>query len=93
MDPNQPPTPAAHHTHDGDHCAHCLVDPKRNRSSMVAWIVAAVAVAFALLVYFSRAGSAGSNIGGLGSLGLLAILACPLMMGGMMWMMMRGKGH
>lgn len=73
--------------HDAGACQHCLVDPKRNKSSLVAWIVAAVAVVFALVVYFSRAGSLGSNLAGGGSLALLAILACPLMMGAMMLMM------
>lgn len=73
--------------HDMGSCQHCLVDPKRNKSSLVAWIVAAVAVVFALVVYFSRSGSLGSNLAGGGSLALLAILACPLMMGAMMLMM------
>lgn len=73
-----------------DGCAQCLVDPKRNRSSLIAWIVAAVAVTFAIVVFVSRSGSPASSIGGYGSLGLLAILACPIMMGAMM-LMMRGK--
>ncbi|MHB1260452.1 MAG: hypothetical protein ACYC2H_01925 [Thermoplasmatota archaeon] len=66
------------------------MDPKRNRSSLVAWIVAGVAVVFALVVFFARSGSWGSNLAGGGSLALLAILACPLMMGAMMLMMRRG---
>ena len=73
--------------HDAGSCQHCLVDPKRNKSSLVAWIVAGVAVVFALVVYFSRAGSLGSNLAGGGSLALFAVLACPLMMGAMMLMM------
>ena len=81
-----------HPSHRGADCPHCLVNPRRNRSSMVAWIVAAVAVLFAIVVYFSKSGGFASNFAGYGSLGLLALLACPLMMGGMMWMMMR-KGH
>ncbi|MEK6986238.1 MAG: hypothetical protein AABX89_07640 [Candidatus Thermoplasmatota archaeon] len=68
-----------------------MVDPKRNKSSLVAWIVAGVAVVFAIVVYFSRAGSLGSNLAGGGSLALLAVLACPLIMGAMMFMM--GKRH
>lgn len=85
----------AHHLesgHDAKTCTHCAVDPRRNKSSLVAWIVAAVAVLFAIIVFVSRSGGTAFAIGGYGSLGLLAILACPLMMGGMMWMMMR-KGH
>jgi hypothetical protein len=86
--------PSAGHQHAaGQSCPDCLVDPRRNKSSLVAWIVAAVAVVFAILVFVSRAGSAGSFIGGYGALGLLAILACPLMMGGMMFFMMRGMKH
>ena len=76
--------------HHDKSCQHCLVNPKRNRSSMVAWIVAAIAVVFALVVYFSRAGSLGNNLAGGGSLALLAVLACPLMMGAMMLMMRKG---
>lgn len=71
-------------------CAHCAVDPRRNRSSLIAWIVAAVAVVAALAVFFSRAGSAGSTLGGFSSFALLGILACPLMMGAMMLMMRKG---
>ena len=64
-----------------------MVDPRRNRSSLVAWTVAGVAVVFAIVVFVSRSGSTGSVIGGYGALGLLAILACPVMMGAMMLMM------
>ncbi len=85
-------SPAPLHGLPGHQCNHCMVDLRRNRSNLVAWIVAALAVAFALLVYFSRAGSVGSNVGGLGSVALIGILVCPLIMGTMMWMMMR-KGH
>ena len=84
--------PEPHPGHTGPGCQHCVVDPRRNRSSLVAWIVAAVAVVFAIVVFLSKGGGFASNFAGYGSLGLLALLACPLMMGGMMWMMMR-KGH
>ena len=87
MDQNQPSH--AQGSHDGT-CEHCLVNPRKNTSSLVAWIVAAVAVVFALVVYFSRPGSLGGNLAGGGSLALLAILACPLMMGAMMLMMRKG---
>lgn len=81
------------HKHaDGEACAHCVVDPRRDRSSLVAWIVAAVAVVFAIVVYLSRAGSGASGFAAFGSFGILVLLACPLMMGAMMWMMKR-KGH
>ncbi len=86
------PKPATHSHGAGESCSHCMVDPKRNRASLVAWIVAAVAVVFAIIVWFSKSGSFGSNFAGFGSFGLLALLVCPLMMGGMMWMMTR-KGH
>lgn len=82
----------AHKHAEGETCAHCVADPRRNRSSLIAWIVAAVAVTFAIVVYFGRAGSGASNLAAFGSLGILMLLACPLMMGGMMWMMMR-KNH
>jgi hypothetical protein len=84
--------PSGHQHPDGQTCPDCLVDPRRNKSSLIAWIVAAVAVAFAILVYVSRAGSAGFNLGAYGALGIVMILACPLMMGAMMWMMMRHGG-
>lgn len=56
----------------------------------MAWIVAAVAVVFALAVFFSRPGGTAFSIGGYGALALLAILACPIMMGAMMLMMRKG---
>lgn len=84
---HEPPRADAH----GDACGHCLVDPKRNKSSKVAWIVASVAVALALLVFFSKAGGLGSAVGGYGSAVLLGTLVCPLTMGAMMFFMMRGK--
>ena len=83
------PTPHAHEPNDGS-CPHCAVDPRRNRSSLVAWIVAAVAVLFAILVFVSRSDGAAFSLGGYGALGILAILACPIMMGAMMLMMRKG---
>lgn len=80
--------PAAHPGEAG--CPDCLVGPRRGRSSLVAWIVAAVAVVFAILVFVSRSGSTGSLVGGFGALGLLAILACPVVMGAMMLAMRKG---
>lgn len=82
-----PDEPHGHEHGHGMSCPQCMVDPRRNRSSLVAWIVAAVAVAFAIFVYFSRAGSLGNTLAGTGSIALLAILVCPLMMGAMMLMM------
>lgn len=77
------------HVHNDDSCAHCLVDPKSSKSSLIAWIVAAIAVLFALLAWFSKSGSFASAAGGYGALGLLVVLACPVTMGAMMWFMMR----
>ena len=74
-------------TQDDALCPDCAVDPRRNRSSLVAWIVAAVAVVFAIIVFVSRSDGPASSFGGYGALGLLALLACPIVMGGMMWMM------
>jgi hypothetical protein len=80
----------AHQHEEGDraaHCQHCLVHPSRSQSSLVAWIVAAVAVAFALIVFFSRSGW--GIAAGYGSFALLGVLVCPLVMGAMMFFMMR----
>lgn len=79
--------PAQAHEHAS--CPHCLVNPKQSRSSLVAWIVAAAAVGFALLVWFSKSGSLAESAGGFASLSLLALLLCPLVMGAMMFFMMR----
>lgn len=79
----------APHAHEHESCPNCLINPSRSRSSLVAWIVAAAAVGFALLVWFSRSGSLAANAGGFGALSLMAILVCPLVMGAMMFFMMR----
>lgn len=79
-----------HPGHTGSDCPTCMVDPRRNRSSLVAWIVAAGAIAVALVTYFSRAGSTSFNLGGYSAIALMAILACPVMMGAMMLMMRKG---
>lgn len=86
------PTPHDHHdrrTHaDGTTCEHCIMPSPTNRSEKIAWTVAGIAVAILLAVFFMGAGSTGGTLlaGGSG-LVLLALLACPLMMGAMMWMM------
>lgn len=69
-----------------------MVDPKRNRSSLVAWIVAAVAVVFAIVVFLTKGGTPTNIFAGYGTLVILALIACPLIMGGMM-LRMHGKGH
>lgn len=92
-----PVAPAPHegHTHaEGATCQHCLVPPPADRSAKIAWTVAGVAVALLLAVFFlggSRTG-AGTAVAGFGGITLLALLACPLMMGAMMWYMSK-KGH
>lgn len=87
------PNPAPHTHADGSTCAHCLVPPPTNRSAKIAWTVAGVAVALLLIVFFMGANSAGGTLlAGAGGLGLLALLACPLMMGAMMWSMTK-KQH
>ncbi|MGH2625661.1 MAG: hypothetical protein ACRDHY_03295 [Anaerolineales bacterium] len=83
----------AHHSHgNAEACPHCLADPRRPGSAKVAWAIAGIAVAALLVVLFLGIGSSGGNIVAFTALPLLAVLACPLVMGGMMWMMMR-KQH
>ena len=89
-----PSSPSGGHVHEaGEPCPQCLVDPKRSRSSLVAWIIAAVAVAVALVAVLARPGSLGFDIAGVSAVGLLVVLLCPLMMGAMMFMMMRSHHH
>lgn len=89
---DSPPPPHEHgHAAQAD-CPQCLASPNRPGSAKVAWTVAAIAVLLLVGVFFYGASSRGGLILGAGGLGLLAIIACPLVMGGMMWMMMR-KGH
>jgi predicted phage tail protein len=87
--------PAKHdpRTHvDRSVCDHCLVPAPTDRSAKVAWTVAAIAVGLLIVVFFLGVGSApGTLVAGSG-FALVGMLLCPLVMGGMMWMMMR-KGH
>lgn len=69
-----------------------MVHPNRPGSAKIAWAVAAVAVALLLMVVFLKLGPTGNLAAGFGGVALLGLIACPLIMGGMMWMMMR-KGH
>ena len=80
--------PATAHTGRPD-CPHCLADPRRSRSELVAWCVAAVAVVLLAVVFFYGLGSAPATWAAAGGFGLVGVLLCPLVMGGMMWMMMR----
>lgn len=91
------PSTTAHEARSHDDaatCQHCLVPPPTNRSAKVAWTVAGVAVALLLAVFFLGGSTtlAGTSVAGVGGLTLLALLACPLMMGAMMWFMNK-KGH
>ena len=76
---------------DGTTCEDCLVPAPTNRSARIAWTVAAVAVALLIVVFFLGVGSAPSTFLAAGGFGLLGLLLCPVLMGGMMWMMMRNK--
>lgn len=88
---NPPKHDPAQHT-DGAHCEHCLVPAPTNRSALIAWIVAGIAVTLLIIVYFLGIGSTrGTLVAGAG-FALAGMLLCPLVMGGMMWLMMR-KGH
>ncbi len=95
------PQPAEGHVHakPGEHvsghmpvCPQCAMSPAKPGSAKVAWAVAGVAAILLLVVVFLKLGPSGNFAVGLSGLALLSIVACPLMMGGMMWMMMR-KGH
>ena len=84
-----PPThPSGQHA-DGTTCEHCLVPAPRNRSAMIAWIVAGVAVALLIVVYFLGIGSSRGTFVAASGFGLAGLLICPLAMGVMMWFMMR----
>lgn len=91
-----PPVGHAHEPGGGDaqaaSCPHCAVQPGRSGSAKMAWAVAAVAVLLLVAVYFFGVGTSGGNLAASGGLVLLAVLACPLIMGAMMFMMM-GEGH
>lgn len=73
-------------------CPACLVKPNASKSARVAWAVAVTALLLLVAVLFLRPGSTGGTLAGAGGLILLGTLLCPLVMGGMMWFMMR-KGH
>ena len=84
--------PAGHAHADGSTCEHCLVPPPSNRSAKIAWTVAGIAILLLLIVFFLGVGSTPSTILAAGGFGLAGVLLCPLVMGGMMWFMMR-KNH
>lgn len=86
------PSPGKHgaHTHaDGATCDQCLVPAPTNRSAKIAWTVAAIAIALLIVVFFLGVGSWPSTLVAAGGFGLLGALLCPVVMGGMMWFMMR----
>lgn len=83
----------ATHAAGAVNCPQCAAAPA-SRSAKVAWGVAAVAVALLVGVFLYGAASRGGLLlAGGGGLVLLALVACPLTMGGMMWMMMRHQPH
>jgi predicted phage tail protein len=87
--PTEATQPPAAHAHGTPDCPHCLVRPGGSGSAKVAWTIAIIAVILLVGVFFYGVGSTGGTLLGFGGLALLAILACPLVMGGMMWFMMR----
>jgi uncharacterized integral membrane protein len=87
--------PSEHDTHKGHpmaDCPLCVVKTPRTRSEKVAWAIASIAVVLLLLVLVVGVGSAPGNLLAFAAVPLLAVLVCPIVMGAMMWMMMR-KGH
>lgn len=86
------PTPDKHapSTHaDGATCEHCIMPAPTNKSATIAWIVAGIATTLLIIVYFLGVGTRGGTIVAGTGFVLLGVLLCPLMMGGMMWFMMR----
>lgn len=73
-------------------CPACLVKPGASKSAKVAWGVAIMALLLLAGVLFWGPGSTGGKLAGGGGLLLLGALICPLVMGGMMFFMMR-KSH
>lgn len=73
-------------------CPECMASMHRTKSAKIAWTVAAVAVLLLVGVFFYGASSRPGLALGAGGFALLAIIACPIMMGLMMWMMMRHHG-
>ncbi|MBI2077118.1 MAG: hypothetical protein HYT80_01925 [Euryarchaeota archaeon] len=90
MDPAE--AHSQHRTLDPD-CPHCLVRPSMARSAKFAWAVTAIATGALVVVLFLGFQSRGGLFVAGGGLFLVMMLACPLVMGGMMWMMMRGHQH
>lgn len=76
---------------DNATCEHCVVPAPTNRSARIAWTVAGLAIALLIVVFFLGIGSNPSTLLAAGGFGLLGMLLCPIIMGGMMWVMMRKK--
>lgn len=84
------PTEGPHkHAHPHRDCPACLVPQKWTRGAKFAWTIAGVALVLLAIVFFAGIGSPGATWAGLGGVTILALVACPLMMGLMMWMMTR----
>ena len=89
-DPGGQSHPDPRHGHHD--CPHCRVQPGKPGTAKVAWIIAGIAVALLVAVFVAGFGTTTGNLFASGGLVLLVTLACPLVMGGMMFFMMR-KGH
>ena len=70
-----------------------MVSSGKSGSAKVAWAIAVTAVLLLVGVFILGVGSAGGTALAVAGVPLLAVLVCPLVMGGMMWMMMRKGGH
>lgn len=81
-------TPHEHGAHQHADCPQCLMSPTRPGTKLP-WAIAAIAVALLLGVLFLGVGSAGATTLSFAAIPLLGVLVCPLVMGGMMWVMMR----
>lgn len=81
--------PQPHSHAPGETCEHCLVAPPKSKSALAAWIIAGISTTLLILVYFTGIGTSRGTLLASGGFALAGVLICPLVMGGMMWFMMR----